>query len=214
MLQDCALSHFRRECACLNRRTKTRSSWTTRRRSTRIAPKNKVVRDAKAKWLDREAVAIVLIGLFVGALIGITLINHLDGTLAKGVEPRPDHGRLEVLTSSERLAPFTLITPEGSRGYVVKLVDANTGKTALTVFLEAGKIYETTAPLGAYKLRWASGREWVSEEALFGPLTEIQETTEPLVFGRGQSRADGHTIELEPQADGNLRSEHLRSGRF
>ena len=179
-----------------------------------IVPKTKMPANAKAKWLDREAMAIVLIGLFVGALMGITLINHLDGSLAKAVESRPYHGRLKVHTSSERLAPFTLITPKGSRGYVVKLVDAYTGRTALTVFLEAGRTYETTAPLGAYKLRWASGREWISEEAMFGPLTEIRESTEPLIFGRGQSGADGHTIELEPQIDGNLRSQHIRSAKF
>lgn len=171
-------------------------------------------RSAKRNRLDGESITIILIGLFIGGLLGMWIIETMDGSQAIAAEPRPYHGRLEVVTSSERVAPFKIVTPEGSRGYVVKLVDAYTGEIALSVFLESGRSYETNAPLGAYKLRWASGRDWVSDDALFGPLTDVQEAIEPIVFEREGAGFTGHTIELAPRIDGNLESSRVRASNF
>lgn len=171
-------------------------------------------RSAKRKVLDGEAITIILIGLFIGGLLGMWIIERMDAQQAVASGQRPYHGRLEVLTSSERVAPFKIVTPEGSRGYVVKLVDAYTGKTALSVFLDSGRSYETSAPVGAYKLRWASGKEWVSDEALFGPLTDVQEAIEPLVFEREGAGFTGHTVELAPRITGNLESGRIQASSF
>lgn len=168
-----------------------------------------------AKHIDRESVMIVLIGLFLGGLIAMWIIQRTDPTLAAAVEARPYHGRLIVSTSKARVAPFKIVTPEGTRGYLVKLVDTSNGETALSVFLEAGQTYETNAPLGSYAFRWASGREWVNDARLFGSLTEMQEAYEPLVFREdGRGGYSGHTIELEPRIDGNLYSDRVSPSNF
>lgn len=167
-----------------------------------------------AKRINPESVVLVLIGLFIGGMLGSIIIEKKDPAQAVAAEARPFHGRLEVSTSRQRVAPFKIVTPEGSRGYLVKLVDAGTGQTAMSVFLESGRTFETDAPLGSYILRWASGHEWINDEKLFGALTDIQEAEDLLVFKEDSSGHLGHTIELTPKIDGNLDSDRIGAGSF
>lgn len=167
------------------------------------------------KRLNREGLMLVLIGLFIGAMAGKIILDQMGTTEPPLLgESRPHHGLIEAATAGSRVAPLRIITPPGSRAYVVKLVDAETNQTVLRIFLEAGRSFETLAPIGSFNLKWATGRDWHGEDQLFGPLTDYQETIEPLVFGADGDGYTGHTVELAPKFDGNLHSDRIIPARF
>jgi hypothetical protein len=166
------------------------------------------------KRLNAEAIAMTLIGLFIGAMLGKVIIDRTASASIMLSEPRPYHGRIDDKTTRARLAPFQIITPEGSSAFLVKLVDMETGETAMSIFLEAGKTFETEAPIGSFKLKWASGENWKGESRLFGLLTDYQEAIEPLEFREEQGGYAGNTVELRPRVNGNLHSERIAPSKF
>lgn len=169
------------------------------------------------KRVNAEASMLVTVGLFMGAMIGNILFDHTamtTDTEGSVREFRPSHGKIDVTTSRVRLAPFQVITPSGSKAYVVKLIDAKSGETAMSIFLEAGRTFETRAPLGTFDLRWASGENWHGDSRMFGPLTDYQEASMPLIFREDGNGYMGNTIELTPAIDGNLQSERIWPSKF
>ena len=167
------------------------------------------------KRADREAVVIVIIGLFMGAMLSPILFNWIDPTSQTlASEPRPSHGRVETPTSRARIVPFHIVTPDGSKGYVVKLVEVETGETVMSIFLEAGKTFETRAPVGTFILKWATGETWQGGSQMFGPSALYQEALTPLVFRKNGDGYTGGTLTLSPEIDGNLHSERISPSEF
>jgi hypothetical protein len=96
----------------------------------------------------------------------------------------------------------------------VKLSDVQTGETVLSIFLEAGKTFETQAPVGTFKLKWATGENWQGDTKMFGPFTLYQEALVSMVFREEPNGISGNTIELGPRFDGNLHSERISQSEF
>lgn len=165
--------------------------------------------------MNREAIVLVLIGLFIGTMAGKIILDRIGPPEPRlHNEAKPYHGLVEVASDQPRMTPFRIITPPGSRAYVVKLVDAETNEPVMRIFLEAGRTFETLAPIGSFKLKWATGRNWRGENQLFGSLTDYQEAIEPLVFEANDSGYAGHTVELEAKVDGNMHSDRISPTGF
>jgi tetratricopeptide (TPR) repeat protein len=68
------------------------------------------------------------------------------------------------------LAPLTIHTPEGW-DYLLKLVNEQTGKEDMLIFVRSNSTFKTKAPLGTYRVVGAQGPVWYGEPHYFGEKT-------------------------------------------
>lgn len=93
------------------------------------------------------------------------------------------------------------------RDYVLTLIDSATGAEALAAYMQGGAFFRVLVPPGRYRVRFAAGRVWRGDEALFGPgaLTEQFELEAPLSFEiRNPGIKAGHIIDLSTAAPGQM----------
>lgn len=125
----------------------------------------------------------------------------------------PPNGEVCYFQQAEAIAPFSIHTaPEVN--YYVKLVDIETGKTAVTIFVWGGQSIETKVPLGTYELRYATGRDWYGEEKLFGAGTSCVQADKRMIFYRNGPQIMGHTVSLIKRIDGNLHTHNINPSQF
>ena len=98
----------------------------------------------------------------------------------------------------------------------MKLVVPASGRDALALYVRGGQVLEVEVPLGSYRMRYASGEIWRGTAHLFGPaaLTRYNEANSVLHFHSEGDRVSGYTVELIPQAHGNLRVRSLTPSEF
>jgi len=128
-------------------------------------------------------------------------------------EPLPSNGTWWRYTSKELIAPLRISVSEGQH-YYVKLTDAFTGETVLTVFIQSGRTIEVEAPTGRYNLKYAIGDTWYGQEHLFGPKTEYMKADGTFNFEIIGNRVRGHGVELIVQQGGNLRTDPIPESEF
>jgi hypothetical protein len=82
--------------------------------------------------------------------------------------------------------------------YFVKLVDAATGTSKVSYFVQGGSVVTTHVPNGVFTVKDASGRIWCGEK--FGTNMAVQKGTRPATFD------EAHTYELflTPQSNGDF----------
>lgn len=107
---------------------------------------------------------------------------------------RPRTGVLFVAEGAERVVPLRVTGARGS-DYYLKLVDEG-GREAFTLFLRGGETLETRGPGGRYRLRYASGNQWLGTQGLFGPDTRFTESNNLLDFGGGGRPVIPHDLAL------------------
>lgn len=141
------------------------------------------------------------------------LVRELD-RLRKRPKPQP-----LPLTSvlkgqvpqSRTTGPLVIQTRSGSGNYYVKLVEKNTGITRMTIFVREGATTnELNVPAGTYEMRYATGKTWYGEEALFGDETTYNKADSDFNIGYG----NGYTVELYLQQFGNLETRRLNKENF
>jgi len=125
----------------------------------------------------------------------------------------PNNGSTWFYTTEAKLAPFELTAPLGA-SCMAKLVDANTGRSVLSVFVRAGSTATVDVPLGNYVLKYAMGDKWYGETHLFGPSTSYGKADTTLSFGVEVNRYTGHSIRLQKSVGGNLRTSSLSPEEF
>jgi len=82
----------------------------------------------------------------------------------------PPHQTVTFLTADEALAPFQVKTESGDN-YLIKLVDPQTRKDVVRLYVVGGQTADFQVPLGDYEVLSASGVNWYGDELLFGPRT-------------------------------------------
>jgi hypothetical protein len=136
--------------------------------------------------------------------------------------PLPDHGLYKAYSIPDRLAQLTIEVPAGGQDarafYFINLEDTRTGVPAMLFFAYGGWTLDHAAPLGKFMLKYATGKSWCGDVALFGDDTTFYEATKPFVFeGRftGDSYTATHlTVKLIPQQGGNLRTREISRDDF
>jgi hypothetical protein len=118
-------------------------------------------------------------------------------------------------TGRRAQAPFEIVTSSGA-DYYLKLIDANTGKDAVAVYVKGGVPLEVEVPLGNYYVRYASGETWRGESFLFGPndATRYNQADEIFRFAVSGGYINGYTIELIRQSGGNLSTRAIDASQF
>lgn len=125
----------------------------------------------------------------------------------------PPNGDTCYYKNAETIAPFNIETEPGTN-YFIKLVDADTGNTAVTVFVQGGQSVSTKVPLGIYEFRYASGENWYGENNLFGPQTVYMKANDRFSFHRNGQEIVGHTVTLINQIDGNMHTQVINKSKF
>jgi hypothetical protein len=128
---------------------------------------------------------------------------------------RPAPGILENRTGRSAEAPFGINTSPGA-DYYLKLVDATTGRDAVTIYVRGGQLLEVSVPLGSYRLRYASGETWRGPAHLFGPgeLTSYNTSDSIFNFAVSGGYVNGYTVELIRQVGGNMDTRRISPSQF
>lgn len=122
-------------------------------------------------------------------------------------QPPPRTGQIRSLWrhgQDEVLAPLKIVTADNGMSYYVKVVDSNTGRPKLILFVRSGETASEKIPIGTYDFKFATGSKWYGENFLFGPNTLYSRADKPLTFSTEGNDVVGHTLELVKQVNGNL----------
>lgn len=178
----------------------------------------KIFRSLKKNWAW-----LVLIGLGGGAWIADSIPTSKKHTSSPRTASAPaipscapvaiSSGIYRVYTNNERIAPFRIVAPGGSN-YYAKLVDSVTNRDIMSMYVIGGRPLEVDVPLGSYRLKYAHGNVWCGESLLFGEETAYGEAQSTFDFSVQGNRISGYTVELIPQAHGNLRTRPIRASEF
>lgn len=125
----------------------------------------------------------------------------------------PAHGTYRNDTGREAVAPFKITTSNGSN-YYLKLVDANTGVTAVQIFVRGGYPLEVDVPLGSYRLKYAVGAIWYGTPDYFGPDTVFSEASSRFDFTLSGNYYSGNQVTLYKVQGGNLRTNKISKESF
>lgn len=125
----------------------------------------------------------------------------------------PEHGVLRAPVDRDMLAPLEITTSD-SENYFVKVVDADTSRTVMTMFIRHGQTLKVHVPLGAMRIRYATGKIWQGEEKLFGPKTSFFQADHVFRFTRDADGFSGYAVELIKQPNGNLSTSPISRSEF
>jgi hypothetical protein len=126
----------------------------------------------------------------------------------------PANGETQNYTFGEAIAPFKIQSQAGSN-FLVKLADASTGSTAMTIFVRGGENVETLVPLGSYHVKYASGTTWYGYDHLFGDYhTGYSKADEVFDFTVDGDTVRGFSITLYTVEGGNLSTSGITASEF
>jgi hypothetical protein len=129
-------------------------------------------------------------------------------------KPLPADGEVRIFNAKqERIAPFEIKSSYDSN-HLVKLVDAVSGKSVMTIFVRGGSTVKVDVPLGNYRVKYASGDKWYGDVFLFGPDTRYSKADDAFLFHRQGNDVSGYTITLYQVAYGNLHTEEIGAEEF
>lgn len=111
------------------------------------------------------------------------------------------------------LPPFKVTAPPSAH-YLIKLIDARTERTTMTLFVRADESLEVGVPPGRYRVRVAAGSSWFGDAQRFGPDTAYWEAEQAFEFSVRGGQLVGRELRLASVANGNLRRKALRSSGF
>lgn len=162
-------------------------------------------------WL----VAVILLGLWLLAT------NQNDNKMTQlsaqkssaKVLPMPRSGMTAQDFTTEALANFTLTASKDNNHYV-KLESAKNQAVIATYFIKAGESIITKVPLGQYRIKVASGRNWFGEALLFGVRTELKKSDNIFTFSQKGSQIVGQTITFNARVNGNMPTSRIHRNDF
>lgn len=132
-------------------------------------------------------------------------------------QPLPESGEILTYVRQEHIAPFEIRSSSGTN-YLVKLVDAYSKQTVLTVFVRGGIPVQVKVPLGNYVVKYAAGQTWYGYEHLFGRETGYSKAETTFSFQRESTNEgysiNGYTITLFKVQNGNLSTREIREDEF
>ena len=117
---------------------------------------------------------------------------------AEPVPPVPPAGLMWNKTGLPAVFPLQVKTVPG-QDYLLSLIDLQSGDPVLAAYVTGGAFFRVLVPPGVFRLRFATGKVWQGEDALFGPgaQTQVFELPEPLTFEtRGLGGKAGHIVNL------------------
>lgn len=135
---------------------------------------------------------------------------------AKRAAPLPVSGEYQRFypTTVSAPAPFKISTRDATTHFFIKLEDWRSAAPVVTAFVRKGEEIAINVPMGEYRLKYASGTNWMGPEALFGPATSSSQATLPMTFRIEGNQYRGHVLDLTPRVSGNLHAAPVGARSF
>ncbi|MGT2516817.1 hypothetical protein ACVOMT_23860 (plasmid) [Sphingomonas panni] len=113
----------------------------------------------------------------------------------------PASGTVSVPANIDMKRVVAKLTVQGGvENAIVQMIDAKSGRNALSVYVRAHERVTVPAPVGRFHMRLVHGREWSDAQTLFGKGTLHDEVDGVMRF----SRKVGHVLDLRLGHDSNL----------
>lgn len=125
----------------------------------------------------------------------IALLLTLALALPSWAQDRPRAGLMWNRSGLPATLPLVVRTMPG-QDYVVFLSPAEGGDPVMAGYIHGGQLFRLLVPPGLWDVRFAHGRDWQGETALFGPQTEWTRMQQPMRFNASVARRQGHVIRL------------------
>ena len=125
----------------------------------------------------------------------------------------PPHGSIQRYHTLTALAPLEIKTSAGEN-YLIKLVEASSGRPVVELFVHGGHTIEIMMPLGNFTMKYAAGDTWYGRDYYFGPNTSYSKASSVLNFNQDVSGYSGYTVTLYRVANGNMQTQRLSPEEF
>lgn len=125
---------------------------------------------------------------------------------------RPRTGVISAAEGVPRVAPLRVTGSPGA-DYYLKMVD-EAGREVLTLFVRGGHTLDARAPAGRYRLRYASGNQWLGTNVLFGTQTRFAAANNVFDFGGDGRPLTAYDITLLSQGERSAEGRPIRREDF
>lgn len=106
--------------------------------------------------------------------------------------------------------PFKIYTPNKYDSHYIKINDASTGDTFLSVYIREGDSITVYLPAGQYRIRYATGKKWYGWDELFGPDGDYLTFKETVTIKKNNK----YTLTLYQVSDSNMTTKSLTQESF
>lgn len=110
-------------------------------------------------------------------------------------DDRPRAGLLFHRSGLPATLPLVVKTFAG-KDYVIFLTSPDNGRAIMAGYIRGGQHFRLVVPPGRWRVRFAYGKDWQGEDALFGTGTKWANYDEVLEFRAGMRNYRGHVITL------------------
>ena len=118
-------------------------------------------------------------------------------------QPFPESGSVTVASWIRPADVTSLLTVETrAANAVVQLVDPNTNRHVISIYVAANDRIRVPVPGGTFRMRLIEGQKWHGRQRYFGPSTSYETIAELMSF----DARSGHIIDLHRRPDGNLKT--------
>ena len=131
--------------------------------------------------------------------IAILLLLILALPLGALGQERPRIGLMWNRSGLPATLPLQVVSPPG-RDHVILLTPIDGDAPQVAGYIHGGEFFRLLVPPGEWRISVASGSDWQDEDTLFGPDAEWLKLPDPLRFGAGKSRLNGHALTLQDGA--------------
>lgn len=118
----------------------------------------------------------------------------------------------EMVKAAYGYAPVKINAPESENCYVY--FESTSGGSDFSFLVKAGKSAEVAAPLGTYKMYYASGNTWYGPKYLFGKNTSYAKADETFKFYESGGIVHGTEVTLYNVLNGNLSTDYIDESEF
>ena len=123
--------------------------------------------------------------------------------------PFPESGSVSVASDLPMsLVRSHLVVVTANANAIVQLVDPDSGRHAVSVFVAANSTVDVPVPIGVWRMQLIEGQKWHGPADFFGPNTQFETVAELMEFTPTYS----HAINLNRRIDGNLRTRMMLTG--
>lgn len=106
--------------------------------------------------------------------------------------------------------PFKIYTPSKYDSHYIKINNASTGETFISVYIREGDSITVYLPVGQYRIRYATGSKWYGWDELFGPDGDYLTFKETISIKKDNK----YSLTLYQQADSNMTTKSLTQESF
>ncbi|TRW98404.1 hypothetical protein FNJ84_06410 [Paracoccus sp. M683] len=126
----------------------------------------------------------------------VLLLTTMLVPVAARAQDRPPAGLMWNRSGLPATLPLQIRSPPG-RDLVVFLTRPGSADPLVAGFVRGGDFFRLLVPPGEWQIDLATGETWQDESALFGPDTNVNRLSQPLIFSiTGGNRRNGHVITL------------------